>query len=106
MNVGQKLRFLREENNMTLEEVSKKLGIAKQTLYKYETGIITNIPLLKIEELAQIYNVTPSYITGWEDSPELDDDIVVLARGAKTLTKEQKQLIRNMIDEFNKNNED
>ncbi len=67
MTVGTVLRTLRENNKMTLEEVSKKLGIAKQTLYKYEIGIITNIPLLKIEELAKIYNVSPSYITGWED---------------------------------------
>lgn len=67
MTIGTVLRTLRENNKMTLEEVSKKLGIAKQTLYKYEIGIITNIPLLKIEELAKIYNVSPSYITGWED---------------------------------------
>lgn len=73
MTVGTVLRTLRENNKMTLEEVSKKLGIAKQTLYKYEIGIITNIPLLKIEELAKIYNVSPSYITGWED--EKKDDL-------------------------------
>ena len=70
MTVGTVLRTLRENNKMTLEEVSKKLGIAKQTLYKYEIGIITNIPLLKIEELAKIYNVSPSYITGWEDETQ------------------------------------
>lgn len=72
MTVGTVLRTLRESNKMTLEEVSKKLGIAKQTLYKYEIGIITNIPLLKIEELAKIYNVSPSYITGWEDEKKAD----------------------------------
>lgn len=67
MEVGELLKKLRTEKDLSLDDVAKQLGLARQTLYKYETGLITNIPLTRIEELAKIYNVTPGYIMGWED---------------------------------------
>ena len=52
MNIGSRLKKLRLDNNMTLDEVGTKIGTTKQTLYKYENGIVTNIPSDKIEALA------------------------------------------------------
>lgn len=72
MTIGALLKKLRTDKNLSLDDVAKKLGLARQTLYKYETGLITNIPLTRIEELAKIYNVSPGYIMGWEED---DDDI-------------------------------
>lgn len=70
MKVGDLLKKLRTDKDLSLDNVAKQLGLARQTLYKYETGLITNIPLTRIEELAKIYNVTPGYIMGWEDENE------------------------------------
>ncbi|MDD7351947.1 MAG: transcriptional repressor LexA [Peptoniphilaceae bacterium] len=70
MEIGELLKKLRTEKDLSLDDVAKQLGLARQTLYKYETGLITNIPLTRIEELAKIYNVTPGYIMGWEDENE------------------------------------
>ena len=67
MNIGDRLKDLRQRNNMTLEEVGIKIGTTKQTLYKYENSIVTNIPSDKIEALAKIYGTTPAFIMGWED---------------------------------------
>lgn len=72
MKVGEMLKKLRTNKNLSLDDVSKQLGIARQTLYKYETGIITNIPLTRIEELAKIYRVEPGYIMGWKDDSKLE----------------------------------
>lgn len=66
MNIGSRLKKLRLDKNMTLDEVGTKIGTTKQTLYKYENGIVTNIPSDKIEALAKIYGTTPAYIMGWE----------------------------------------
>ena len=44
-------------------------------LYKYETGIVTNIPLDKLESIAACLGVAPGYLAGWQGSPagaELD----------------------------------
>lgn len=65
--IGDKLKDLRLKNKLTQEEVGKKINVSKQTLYKYESGIITNIPSDKIEVLAEIYNTTPAYLMGWDE---------------------------------------
>lgn len=105
MTVGQTLRNLREKNNMTLDEVAKRLGVTRQTLHKYETGIISNIPLSKIEELSKIYMVNPAFITGWEDLPEppqeeTPEKVKILAREAGDLSDLQIDLLRSMIQQF------
>lgn len=35
-NKGDRIKNLRINNKMTLEEVGEKIGVSKQTLYKYE----------------------------------------------------------------------
>lgn len=66
--IGNKLKELRIKNNYTLEEVGIKVGISKQTLYKYEHNIVSNIPYEKIELLANLYKTSPSSIIGWTDN--------------------------------------
>ena len=63
----QKLRELRLRNNLTQEELANMISTTKQTIYKYETGIITNIPSDKIELLAKALKTTPSYLMGWDE---------------------------------------
>lgn len=69
-NKGDKIKNLRIQNKMTLEEVGNRIGVSKQTLYKYENNIITNIPSDKVEGLAKIFNVSPALIMGWNDTPK------------------------------------
>lgn len=42
----------------------------KQTIYKYEMGVITNIPSDKVEAIAEILKTTPAYLMGWEEKVE------------------------------------
>ncbi len=64
---GMRLKQLRLINDFTLDQVGDMIGVSKQTLYKYENDIVTNIPSDKIEGLAKVYHVTPSHIMGWEE---------------------------------------
>lgn len=68
MEIGEKIKNLREKYGMTQTELAEKIHTTKQTIYKYETGIITNIPSDKIELIASIFDCSPSYIMGWNDS--------------------------------------
>lgn len=43
-----------------------KVGISKQTLYKYEKRIVINVPYSVVEKIAEIGNVSPAYIVGWK----------------------------------------
>ena len=64
---GDRIRELRIRHDMTLDDVAKYLGINRQAVYKYEQGIVTNIPLDKIEKMAVLFDTTPDYIAGWSD---------------------------------------
>lgn len=68
MTKGQRIRARREELNMGLTELAEKTHILKQTLYKYENEIVTNIPSDKIEVLAKALDTTPAYLMGWEEA--------------------------------------
>lgn len=65
--VGDRIRATRKREGISQTELAQKMGVIKQTLYKYETGIVTNIPSEKIEAAAKALGVTPGYLMGWED---------------------------------------
>ena len=66
MTVGDRIRKKREMIGMSQTKLAEKLKISKQTLYKYEKNIITNVPSNKIEEIADILKVSESYSMGWD----------------------------------------
>ncbi len=70
MAKGERIKALREQIGMTQDELAEKLNTTKQTIYKYEMGIITNIPSDKIEELAKLFGVSPSYLMGWDEQEQ------------------------------------
>ncbi len=61
------LRERRKALGLTLCEVADALGTSKQTIQRYEMGIISNIPKEKIEALAKVLKSTPSALMGWSD---------------------------------------
>lgn len=67
MTVGERLKELREKLGISQVDFATKINVSKQTLYKYENNIITNIPSDKIEAAARIGNVSPAYLMGWDD---------------------------------------
>lgn len=71
MKIGYKIKKERTRNNLSQEYVAKAIGSTKQAIYKYENGIVTNIPMDKIEKMAEIFGVSPAYLMGWEEDPSL-----------------------------------
>lgn len=72
MTTGERIRMLRKEKDMTLEEVAKQIGISRATVLKYETGAVLTIPPDKIEMLGRLFDVSPSYIMGWSEERKND----------------------------------
>lgn len=65
MSIGHNIRACRLRCGLTLEDVAKRIGLSRQTLSRYETGVIGNIPSDKIEGLAKIFHTTPQALMGW-----------------------------------------
>lgn len=77
MTIGEKIKQLRISLHFTQEELAACANTTKQTIHKYETGIISNIPASKIKSIADKLNTTPAYLMGWEDniSNYTDDEL-------------------------------
>ena len=122
MTPGKKIKELRLAIGMSQEEVAAKIGVTKQAVYKYENEIVTNIPLEKIEQLAALFDVSPSDIMGWNEKqnklPDNADELigeilknksnmaVVMGRGGNRKVIEvpegAEDLIQSVIDTFKK----
>lgn len=75
MTIGDRIKSRRMELNISQTELATKTNSSKQTIYKYENNIITNIPSDKIELIANILETTPEYIMGWTDSLKKEQTI-------------------------------
>lgn len=69
MTIGERIRLARESAGYSQVMLADRINVSKQSLYKYETGVITNIPSDKIEAIAAATHTTPAFLMGWEDKP-------------------------------------
>ena len=84
MDLGQKIKKLRLDKGMTLEQVGDAVGVGKSTVRKWETGEIANMGRDKIEKVAIALGVSPAYLMGWDEAK------VVVERRPKKYTLTEK----------------
>lgn len=74
-SLNENIKKARSASNKTLEDVATIVGVSRQTIQKYESGVISNIPSDKVELLAKALDTTPAFLMGWEKS-SLTADII------------------------------
>ncbi len=62
MNMGEYIRLLRTERKWSQEELGRMLNppVNRAAVNKWETGIVQNLKRTHIQQLARIFNVTPT----------------------------------------------
>ena len=103
MTTGDKIRTLREAAHLTQAELGARCGTTKQTIFKYETGVISNIPLDKIRLIADALNVDPAVLLGWvepeaaaenkKDAPAVSESVNNLVELISQLTPENQETL-------------
>lgn len=68
MEIGERIKSLREFKKLTQEQVGHAIGVNKATVNRYETGVI-DIKRTVAIKLAEVLETSPSYLMGWEDYP-------------------------------------
>lgn len=109
-DMSTKIRELRQERGLTLEQVAKVVGVGKSTVRKWETGMIANMKRDKIASLALALGTTPAYLMGWKEAPKTEGkknpppDKDSLSEGEKALLElfnrvpeDQQKLVLQMI---------
>ena len=106
---GDRIRQMRLRQKLTLDDVAKYLNVNRQAIYKYEHGVVTNIPLENLEKMAELFCTTPGYLAGWTDvspsssgpaaRPGLPKTSVarIVSCGMDKLPKSQREQILNVV---------
>lgn len=101
--MAQRIKELRKEKGLTLEQVADIVGVGKSTVRKWETGMIANMKRDKIASLAKALGTTPEYLMGWAENKGSPDE-QALTEGEKTMLElfrlvpeDQQQLVLQMI---------
>lgn len=101
--MAERIKELRKEKGLTLEQVADIVGVGKSTVRKWETGMIANMKRDKIASLAKALGTTPEYLMGWEEikkspsEPELTEGEKAMLELFRLVPKDQQQLVLQMI---------
>lgn len=113
MEIGQRIKKRRKEIKMSAEELGKRLGKDRSTIYRYEKGEIENLPLDILEPIAEALETTPAYLMGWEKVQKnnnaiadivirlrTDSDFLSLVETLHTLDKDKIHGVKQMLSAF------
>lgn len=65
--IGSRIKEVRKEKNMTLDDVAKTVGVAKSTIQRYEAGLISAPKLPVLVAIANALDVSESWLKGMSD---------------------------------------
>lgn len=102
-SLGDKLKDLRKQKNMTLEELSTLAGLSKSYLWELENRDSRRPSAEKLIALADELGVTTAFLLD-EDlrTPDEQHRDEVFFRGYKNLDPDAKEQVRKIIETFKK----
>lgn len=88
--IAEKIKQLREENNLTQSALAKKLNVTRSSVNAWEMGISIPSTALLVE-LAKLFQVSTDYLLGLEHKATLD---------ISSLNDEETLILYNLIQYF------
>lgn len=64
MNIGDRIKDIRKQRQLSVEEVAEKLDVSVSTLYRYENSSISKIPIEVIDKLCTVLGTTTKELMG------------------------------------------
>ncbi|WP_455258108.1 helix-turn-helix domain-containing protein [Peptoniphilus asaccharolyticus] len=101
--LGQRVKELRKQLNLSQEELAKLMGYDNRaSISKIENDAI-DLPVSKVKSLAQSLNTTESYLMGWEDPPEPpqeEKEDMFFRIDLSKYTKQQQEEMKKELEKF------
>lgn len=105
---SKRLNELRTKAGLTMEKLANMIGVSKGTISKWEKGSIKNMRQDKVQMLANIFHVSPTYIMGYEeeinkygDAPIKMERKVEQVQSTDDLKKQNEQTLARLLSYFN-----
>ncbi|MFZ5634684.1 MAG: helix-turn-helix domain-containing protein [Bacillota bacterium] len=103
MNIGQKLKSVREQQNISMNALAKRADVSQSTLSRIESG--QQMPTFDVlERLITALGLTLVEFFS-DQAPELSPDIRQMLDVAQKLTPLQRKLVTSVMKEMAKNNQ-
>lgn len=67
MGLSKILKIRRKELGLTLLEIANRIGVTEATVQRWESGEIKTLRQGRIAKLAEILEVSPAQLMGWDD---------------------------------------
>lgn len=75
MKIGMRIKERRKELKMSADELAKRLGKDRSTIYRYENGDIENLPFDILEPIAEALETDPASLVGWKVEEKSDEQV-------------------------------
>lgn len=85
LTLGDKIKEKRIAAGFSVDELAKRIGKNRATVYRYENGEV-DIPVSVVGEIALVLDVSPAYLMGWEEEKPITDADDGLGEIAKVFT--------------------
>lgn len=108
MNFGTILKKIRQDNNLTQEELAKKINTSRSNIANYENN--KNMPSVDVlEKISKVFNCSTDYLMGKSKYRNQDTYIQLNELSLKkmydnSLTNHEKEIINNIINRIKENN--
>jgi len=73
MDMGERIKYLRNLKGWTQEELGAKVGMQKSAIAKYEKGNVENMKRSVIKKMSELFEVSPSYLMALDELDKLDN---------------------------------
>lgn len=95
MTVGERIRTLRKERNITQEQLAQKIGVKRAVISKYENDCVS-INITNLEKISSVLGVTPSFLIGYDEKmlkPEIfsNDELFEIKNSVWDLYKQNEK---------------
>lgn len=98
-NFVKNLKYYLNLRGKSQAELAEYIGVARSTVNSYVLGI--SMPRMdKIDKICQFLLIKRSDLLEDKEKDEEEEEMILIARDLKTLTKEQQDLIKSMIRQF------
>ena len=74
MTVGQRIKLRRKDLGISADELGKRIGKNRATVFRYENGDIEKLPIDVLKPIAEALSTTPQALMGWEENTTVENN--------------------------------
>lgn len=89
MSLSITLKDLRKERGLTLLDIAKKMDVSETTVQRWESGNIKNMKYANIVKLAEILDVNPAVLMGWQSDASEEVHTIAAHHDSTDWTEEE-----------------